>query len=177
MIISAYGIILAKLTDEDIELVRCWRNSDHVRCNMKFQDIISAEMQLNWFENLNDNCNYYFVIKENGKKIGVVNLKDIDWEKKEAEAGIFIGEENYLNTLTPILATISVMEFAFEKLKLTSLKAKIASGNLKATLFNKSIGYLKNEIQPDKDFSYYSTNEKLFKQAIQNIRSTLDKLK
>lgn len=177
MVVSAYGIKLERLSAEDIELVRYWRNLDRVRLNMKFQNVITAEMQSNWFSNLDNVCNYYFIIKENDSKIGVVNLKDIDWIKKEAEAGIFIGDEEFLNTLTPILATISLMEFAFENLKLNSLRAKISSSNVKAILFNESIGYVKNNLQEDYDFHYYSTNENLFKSATKNIRTTLDKLK
>lgn len=134
-------------------------------------------MQLHWFKNLDESCNYYFIIKDKEMKIGVVNLKEIDWIKKEAEAGIFIGDENYLNSLSPILATICIMEFAFEELKLQSLKAKIAVANLKAILFNESIGYIKDNSQLENDFHYYSTNEKLFISATKNIRSTLDKLK
>ena len=177
MVLSAYGIKLERLSSNDIELVRYWRNLDRVRFNMKFQDIITAEMQSNWFSNLDNVCNYYFIIKENDSKIGVVNLKDIDWNKKEAEAGIFIGDDQYLNTLTPILATISLMEFAFENLKLNSLRAKISSSNVKAILFNESIGYVKNHLQDDNDFHYYSTDENLFKSATKNIRTTLDKLR
>ncbi len=176
MIIAKYGITLERLSLDDLELVRNWRNADHVRLNMKFQHLISTEMQLNWFSNLDINCNYYFIIKDKAKKIGIVNLKEIDWLLNEAEAGIFIGELDYLNTVFPMLATICIMEFAFDELKINTLKAKIASNNVKVILFNESIGYKKCEEQNDINFHYYSTNSDLFKSAIKNIRNTLDKL-
>lgn len=177
MQLAAYGIVLKPLREADLELVRCWRNAEHVKLHMQYRDHITESMQQSWFRSLDKTCNYYFMIQKESEKIGVVNLKDIDWNRKTAEAGIFIGEENYLNTLVPILATVSVMEYAFESLQLKSLKAKIASANLKAILFNESIGYQKQENQPGEGFDYYSTNELLFREATKTIRKTLDKLK
>lgn len=174
MQIVKYGIVLKMLEEEELEMVRNWRNLDHVRLSMQYQEVITPQMQLNWFNTLDKKRNLYFVILKNETKIGVVNLKNI--ENKNAEAGIFIGEKEHLNSLIPVLATVAIMEFAFEVLQLETLRAKIAVNNLKAVLFNESIGYKKQELQADMDFNYYETNELLFKTAIQNIRSTLDKL-
>jgi UDP-4-amino-4,6-dideoxy-N-acetyl-beta-L-altrosamine N-acetyltransferase len=171
-----YGITLESLTEQDLELVRNWRNSNHVRLNMEYQTIIDSKMQSNWFNSLDKNNNLYFTILQNSKKIGLINLKDIDWEICEAEAGIFIGDTEYLNTLTPVLATICIMEYAFETLRLKTLKAKIATNNLKAILFNENIGYRKQGGHSENNFLYYETNEVLFKECTKNLRKTLDKL-
>ena len=40
-----YGITLERLREEDIELVRQWRNSDQVRMNMKYQEIITRKAE------------------------------------------------------------------------------------------------------------------------------------
>ena len=57
-----YGITLERLKKEDIELVRQWRNSDPVRMNMNYQEIISPEKQLEWFHSINnENFHYTFV--------------------------------------------------------------------------------------------------------------------
>ncbi len=177
MQISRYGIVLQTMEQKDLEKVRIWRNSNHVRLNMKYQEIISVEMQEKWFADLDKKTNYYFIINKDEKQVGVVNLKNINYGLLQAEAGIFIGEEEHLNTLTPISATISMMEFAFDVLKLKILKAQIASSNVKAILFNESIGYRKKLKNLDNNFQYYYTTEYLFKQAIKNIQSTLDKMK
>ena len=176
MQLNKYGIILDTLTSIDLELVRTWRNSDHVKENMKYRGYIDSTMQTKWFDELNQKNNFYFVIKEKEVKIGLINLKEIDWERGIAEAGIFIGEKEYLNSPSPLLATISIMEFAFEELNLKVLKAKIASANLRAILYNESIGYKKAEIQED-EFHYYHVNHRQFLEATKNIRATLNKLK
>lgn len=177
MQISKYGIVLQRLEEKDLEMVRQWRNSDPIRLNMKYQEIISSEMQLKWFANLDKKTNYYFIIKTDEQPVGLVNLKEIDFTLLQAEAGIFIGDAEHLNTLTPLLATIAIMEYAFEELKLKTLRAQIASNNVKAILFNESIGYEKATTQVDEAFQYYFTSENLFKEVTKNIRSTLDKMK
>lgn len=177
MQVAAYGIILEPITEADLETVRRWRNAEHVKMHMQYRGHITEAMQQSWFRSLDKSCNFYFIIQKESEKVGVVNLKDIDWPHKTAEAGIFIGDENYLNTLVPVLATVSIMEYAFESLQLKSLKAKIASGNLKAVLFNESIGYQKCEEEAGEGFDYYTTNELLFREATKTIRKILDKLK
>lgn len=176
MQISKYGIVLTRCTISDIEQMRYWRNLEHVRVTMKYQELITPQQQIAWFTSLDVATNYYFIIKKNEIAIGVVNLKEVNFKTKQAEAGIFIGNIEHLNTITPILATITIMEFAFNDLKLETLKAKIAVNNVKAILFNESIGYKKQELQSDDEFHYYETNQQLFSEATKNIRCTLDKL-
>lgn len=177
MRVAAYGIMLEPITETDLDMVRRWRNADHVKQHMQYRDHITEAMQQRWYRSLDKRCNYYFIIQKESEKAGVVNLKDIDWDHRTAEAGIFIGEEPYLNTLLPVLATVAIMEYAFGTLQLKRLKAKIASANLKAIRFNESIGYQKLEEQGNDGFDYYTTDELSFREATRTIRHTLDKLK
>ncbi len=177
MRLSKYGIVLESLTFEDIDLVRNWRNSDHVRLTMSYQQYIDAEAQKQWFQSLDKQSNIYLLIKEVDAKIGLINLKNINWELGSAEAGIFIGEKEYLNSLAPLLATISIMEYAFEELKLNKLRAKISRTNFKAIFFNEGIGYVKEDGQEEMDFQYYYVTPQQFINSTKSIRSTLDKLK
>lgn len=174
MLIQKFGLELRSINSGDIETIRLWRNKDFVRCNMHYTQVISAEQQKEWFNKLDKQCNLYFIIVYQGKQIGLINLKDINWQTKKAEAGIFIGEEEYLNTITPILATIAMMDFAFGILKLENLKAKINKHNTEALKFNQSIGYaFKEEI--DGLFTYFNCNKTLFLEATKSFRATIDK--
>jgi len=171
-----YGITLQTLTHEDLEMVRHWRNQDRVRLNMEFQEVIDAEAQQVWFKNLKKSSHLYFIITKGQEKIGVVNLKNIDLENACAEAGIFIGEIAHLNSLSPLLATVSIMELAFGELRLKTLLAKIASDNRKAILFNEALGYKKSGVQTSDKFLYYQVTADQFTEATKTIRSTLNKL-
>lgn len=177
MQISKYGITLKSLEAADLEMVRNWRNAGHVRPYMQYQTVITPAMQQAWFDGLDFNANLYFIIQQGEKQVGIVNLKDIDNDLRTAEAGIFIGEQAYLNSMLPVLATISIMEFAFDGLKLATLKAKIGDQNKKVILFNESIGYRKNSQQDDGAFHYYTVNHADFLSATKRLRETLDKLK
>jgi UDP-4-amino-4,6-dideoxy-N-acetyl-beta-L-altrosamine N-acetyltransferase len=176
MQIQKYGITLQRLEISDLELVRTWRNADHVRLNMQFQDLITPPMQIDWFQSLNVSKNQYFIIKKDAVAVGVVNIKDINDEVKTAEAGIFIGIKVYLDSTIPFLATISIMEYAFDILKLKSLKAKINTTNTKVILFNQSFGYKKEEQQRDEFFHYYTVTYNDFLLATEKWRGMLNKL-
>lgn len=176
MQIKKYGIVLERMQEADCELVRTWRNSEHVRLNMHYQGLITADMQQTWFSNLEKSKNLYFIICTNGVKVGLVNLKDIHPNLKTAEAGIFIGDKNYLRSMVPVLATVVIMELAFQNLGLNLLRAKMSATNDKVIEFNKRLGYLREEYQSDNQFHYYHTNAERFNDAIEGIRDTLGKM-
>ena len=176
MQISKYGILLTSLTSFDIELVRAWRNSEHVRPYMQYQKMIHSNEQLRWFEGLNEHNNLYFIISKTETKFGLIHLKEINRTEGIAEAGIFIGETQYLNTMYPLLATICLMEFAFDVLKLKQLKAKIGINNQRVIKFNESLGYKASGQKSGDDFMYFLTNKQQFNQSIGVIKNLLEKL-
>lgn len=141
MHIENYGIILSSLVADDIEMVRKWRNLPHVKAAMIFQETISAKMQEEWFKNLTEN-DRYFIISVNMHAIGVVHVKNIDWKAKSGEAGIFIGEEDYLKTLYPIAAVLAMMDTFFIDLKFDELTATVRNENTEILEFNQQLGYV-----------------------------------
>lgn len=176
MQIKKYGICLESLSLTDLELLRNWRNSDLVRPFMHFQEFIHPEMQHQWFNGIDPSENLYFIISKDQIKIGLIHLKDIDWLSCGAEAGIFIGDLEYMNSIVPVLATICLMDLAFEVLSLKILKAKIEKANQRTLQFNLNLGYkLANEISSEK-FQYYLTDILSFHAATAKLRPTLNKL-
>lgn len=176
MQISNYGVILRSMREADLEMVRIWRNSEFTRPYMSYQSEITPEMQTKWFKELSPSNNLYFIISINDTDIGVINLKNIDQQAKTAEAGIFIGHVDYMNTVIPVPATITLMQFAFEILELSYLRAKIKTDNDKVITFNKNIGYQKEGNQSDGNFHYYSVNSAQFYEATAALRVTLQKM-
>lgn len=172
--IVKYGVELVKLRLEDIELVRNWRNAQHVKQNMAFTGYINASSQRNWFEQLDTNANYYFMIIYSNKKIGIVNIKNI--KDKIGEAGIFIGDPLYLHSTVSFSATLCMMEFAFNELGLVALLAKVNSKNTKVIAFNKALGYQLLDGQSGGEFNYFKVGYKDFTEATATIRRTLEKI-
>ena len=73
-----YGITLTRLREDDIELVRKWRNSPGIQQYMEYREFITEEMQKKWFESINNLQNFYFIIEYENKKIGLINTSNID---------------------------------------------------------------------------------------------------
>ena len=140
MKLSNYGVILQKISLSDLELIRKWRNSDSVKQHMVFQDHITSEMQLNWFHKIDNPNNYYFLIIKDGTAIGLANIKDINYESKTGESGIFLCDSEHQGSFTGALATFVLLDFAFDTLNLQILKQSILSTNKNAISFNKKLG-------------------------------------
>lgn len=140
-IISGYGIFLRRLTEDKIELVRKWRNDPKISQYMEYRKIISAAEQLQWFHRINNEGNYYYLIIVDNNEIGLIDIRDIDYEKKVGEPGIFIWDDNYLNSDISFRACLLMIDFAFDTLKLQNMIIHVLSDNKKAIQFNKFLGY------------------------------------
>ena len=129
MEISGYGVTLRRLTEDKIEMVRNWRNDPKIQQYMEFRDYITPEMQKKWFERINNDNNYYFIIVYKDKEIGLINIRDIDYETKDGEPGIFIYDDEYLNTDVPMRASFCMADFVWNTLKLEKMHIHVLRNN------------------------------------------------
>jgi UDP-4-amino-4,6-dideoxy-N-acetyl-beta-L-altrosamine N-acetyltransferase len=171
-----YGIILERLKEEDIELVRQWRNSDPVRLNMKYQEIITPDQQQEWFLSVNNERFNYLMIHYQGEKIGLLNDKNIDWEARSSESGIFLGRPEYYNTFLPYLVSIAGIETTFYMLGWNRQFAHILRSNLNAIKFNLQLGYHLKEGQEGADHQWYEVTRESFEQKSGKIRKAVKTL-
>lgn len=176
MTIECENIRLSLITEADLEMMRHWRNADHVNREMEFREIIDSESQQRWFNELDKKTNFYFRLDVDDEPTGILNLKNIDWINKTAEAGVFIGNELNLGTISPVLAVMIMMDFAFEILGIKQLHAKVADSNANAIEFNRQLGY-----QPAKKlnpgFSEYCCNRESFYHASPSVTTMLQRIK
>lgn len=141
MEISFKEIVLKRIVLDDIELLRQWRNSEFIRTKMFFQKEITKKMQLEWFLNLDEKTNYYFKILYKEIPIGLINLKNIDWQKKEGEAGLFIAVEKYRNTHLAIYASLAFLKYFFEEKQIERIIASVKDENINTIKYNLSLGF------------------------------------
>jgi len=173
MRIEGYGIALERLTLDKIELLRNWRNDPKIQQYMEYREYITPEMQRNWFDRINNKYNYYFIITCDGKDIGLVNLKNIDYERKCAEPGIFIYEDEYLNGDTGIRAAVLNTDFAFETLNLKYLYGHVLKTNKRAVRFNSLFGYSKATGQEDVLNQLYTVDKETYLQKRETLKKFL----
>ena len=135
-----YGITLRQLSIEDIEKVRIWRNSENISQFMEYKKHITKGDQTKWFHSINNKYNYYFIINFNFEDIGLANIKNINFHKKEGESGIFLLKKHWGST-TAALSGLALYDFIFEKLELDQIIGKVLKTNLRAINYNKKIGF------------------------------------
>lgn len=141
MEIHAYGIVLRRITEGDLEQVRIWRNAPHVRANMEFQAEITPEAHLNWFQNLDPAWDFYFIASEKGVDFAVLHVKKIDGVEKAGEAGIFVGNPDYLLHPSPIKAILAMNDYFFEEMGYEYLEAKVKLTSAANVELNRQLGY------------------------------------
>lgn len=145
MIIRKYGIELRRITHGDIEMIRQARNRDDIRSKMLDQRIITPEQQERWFDSINNANNFYFVIHYQRKKIGLIHSKNIDWQAREDEGGIFIWDHTLDGTGLYTKASILLMQLCFSIAGLKRTYAQVHADNRQAYHYNLALGYRPTE--------------------------------
>ena len=165
-----YGITFERLKAEDIEMVRQWRNSDAVRLNMNYREIITPEMQHEWFNSINNANFHYVVIQYQGVKIGLLNDKNIDWETLSSETGIFIGRPEFYHTFVPYLVSVAGIETFFYFIGWKKQYAHILRSNTNAVKYNLQLGYRLCDGQEGIEHQRYELTRDSFEQTAGRIR-------
>jgi len=140
--LNQYGITLKRVTEEDIELIRNWRNHPSIRKTMGYQKKISPSEQIEWFKSINNKLNYYHLIIVDDKPIGVINCKEVNLKEKYGEGGIFIWDEAYRGSAVPGIASVIMINYIFNVIKIGNKSfVRILKNNVLAQNYNKMLGY------------------------------------
>ncbi len=175
---TKYGVTLRRLSEEDIELVRKWRNSPEINQFMEYREFITHEMQKEWFKSVNNLDNFYYILEYNNEKIGLINNKNSDWEAGTSESGFFIWDEKYLNTTVPIFASLLLIELGFYALNGKKNFIRIMKGNNRAQDFSVSLGYTLCENQENTENQLYVLTKENFEKkgvkALNAVKALVD---
>lgn len=140
--ITKYGVTLRPLTRDKIELVRQWRNHPKIQQYMEYREEITPEMQEQWFRKISTSGkDFYFIIGVGGKEIGLINIKNINWDLKTGESGIFIYDDDCLHAGVSYRAKMCQCDFAFNILGLDSLHAHIFNSNPRSVRYHTRFGF------------------------------------
>jgi UDP-4-amino-4,6-dideoxy-N-acetyl-beta-L-altrosamine N-acetyltransferase len=172
MIIEKYGITLKRVKESDIELIRVKRNSADINSHMHYREIITEEMQKKWFASINNIYNNYFIVYHNNQKIGLVNGKNSDYEKRRSEGGMFIWEKKYWGTVIPAMCSVMMTDFTFLINGFNKNYIKILKENKNAISYNKQLGYVATEDYPsDEETQWYELTRENYLKKIPKLRN------
>ena len=143
-------IVLESIKKEDTPLIVKWRNNDKVRKNFIFQETFTEEMHNCWMDTKvagGEVVQFIIRIKETREPIGSVYFRDIDYEKKEAEYGVFIGEDTQRGKGYGSEVAKLALEYAFKELELDSVFLRVFADNQAAIYSYQSAGFQQTEYQ------------------------------
>jgi hypothetical protein len=168
MILSKYGISLRSINENDLELIRNMRNSNAIRKKMIFQKTISTEEQINWYKSLDRGSDFYFMIEIGEKKYGLINVKKINHKDLSSESGLFIWNEDAINSHIPVLASWLISETGYGILNGPGCNIRVLKSNASAIGFNKKMGFC--TIKEDDEVVYLYQSKDSFSKTTKDKR-------
>ena len=170
MRMTLYNVELVTARDEDLELIRYWRNSQKIQRTMEYRELISTEQHHQWFREISDHrIGSIYTIIYNSKKIGVVYARN---KTGFSEGGMFIWDDEYLNTMVPVVVSLMYTDISFLIARNEFLHIKILSDNFTSIAFNIRLGYVLCENQD----SHYNQEYILTKAAYDSSAGKLKKM-
>lgn len=137
-------VSLRPITKSDARLLLNWRNSRHVAINSLSRHKITYAEHIKWFSKLlkdKASIGYIITINSDNKPIGRVGLRNIDLTHKMAELEKMIGEKEFQGLGFATEASKLLLTYAFAKLGLRRIYAKILPYNLANIKVNKKLGF------------------------------------
>ncbi len=141
-------IVLRPINKEDTKNILKWRNNKEVTKNFIYQKKLTKKNHEKWLKEMVETkkvAQFIIFDSELGQDIGSVYLRDIDYQKKEAEFGIFIGENSARGKGYGTEATKQIIRHGFDKLNLNKIFLRVFSENIGAINSYKKSGFLENK--------------------------------
>lgn len=119
-----------------------WRNSEHVSKYFQIKNI-DEKTHRNWLEKLKEQSpkTIAFFIKSNEKLIGVTYFHSIDYEKQEADWGIYIYEESFRGKGIGTKTLSSCLEYAKDTLDINTIFLEVLEHNFAAKAVYEKMGF------------------------------------
>ncbi|MDB4973956.1 MAG: hypothetical protein JWN48_2297 [Myxococcaceae bacterium] len=139
--IEGYGVTQTRVRREDIELIRRWRTDPSVNRYMFYRGDITPEQQARWFESIDNDRNFFFIVHHEGRPIGLNSIKDIDWSTRSGEGGLFIVPEELRQSLVVFRVAIPPLIWLFEHMNFSFVHAAVHPENRRAIRYNQALGH------------------------------------
>lgn len=141
-------IILVPMNFEDSESFRQLRNREENRKWFVYNNEITMEAQIKWFENYLDKAGEYMFSAyhkaQPNKFIGAVSIYDENKDSKQAEFGRIIVDKQLISEKgVGFMITYCVCKIAFNQIQLKKVKLEVYEDNLPAIKMYEKVGFSK----------------------------------
>ena len=138
------AIYLRQMQISDTDNIIAWRNNPRVRHNFIYQGLFTTEGHLNWIKTkIEPGHVVQFIIceKDSDRAVGSVYFRDIDRERKCAEYGIFIGEDDAVGKGYGTQAARLALSYAFSDMELDFVFLRVFADNTGARTSYERAGF------------------------------------
>ena len=145
-------IDLKPLELADTDNIISWRNKPRVRDNFIYRKPFTREGHIKWIETMIDTgkaIQFVIIEKFGGKPIGSTYLRDIDFEHRKAEFGIFISVDEALNRGCGTEACKLICKYGFEVLRLHKIFLRVFEWNAPAIKSYEHAGFVREGLFRD----------------------------
>ena len=153
-VLEGADIYLRLMDEGDTDRIIRWRNTEFVRRNFIYQKPFTRQGHMAWIREMivtGKAVQFMICVKDTGKPVGSVYLRDIDHNHHKAEYGIFIGEREALGKGFGTQAAELMIRYGLEELKLHKVMLRVLAENFPARKSYEKAGfvqeaYLKDEV-------------------------------
>lgn len=147
--ITGSNIVLRQMERRDTGNIVKWRNNERVRSHFIYRETFTLQGHENWIDTMVETGRAVQLIiceKETMRPVGSVYFRDIDRKKKEAEYGIFIGEDDAVGKGYGSETARLAVKYAFGELGLERLTLRVFTDNEAAVRSYEQAGFAKESV-------------------------------
>ena len=131
---------LRGIADDELELMRTWRNEPAVRANMYTQHEISREEHLNWWKKTRARTDHkYFMYEMAGAPLGIAAFTGIDIQSQNSAWAFYTSASVPKGTGSKM--EFLMLEHAFDVLKLQKLYCEVLAFNTPVIKLHQKFGF------------------------------------
>ena len=135
-------IELKHIQEEDLELIRTWRNSEEVNKYMYTELNLTPEDQIRWFEKIKqDTTSEYWVIKYNNVSLGLANITNINYNFNSCDWAFYLGDTSVRGMGIGSKVEYNIITYVFNKLKLNKLNCEVFTFNENVIKMHETFGF------------------------------------
>jgi RimJ/RimL family protein N-acetyltransferase len=135
---------LREIQEEDLEVVRCWRNDPEINKFFFNRSYITQEKQREWFQELtqSDTKNFFIICdKVDRRPLGTIQWEILGDGKRCAEIGIYIGEKDATGKGYGSDAMRAAIGYLLGDGEMETVRVTALESNQRALEFYKSLGF------------------------------------
>lgn len=126
---------------EHAALILKWRTTPRISRYMFTEVRHGLPEQEAWLRACPSRSDYrHWLILHGGRPIGLINLHGIDWARRQAQSGFYLGEEDALRLggfVLPYLFNHAFLDLGFE-----AMLAEVMKSNAGLLAYNRGLGYI-----------------------------------